>query len=133
MIAAIKRKQKPWRNIRLASNTDLFVPLDTLPGRELDLSARGGGSENSASVSRLAPQALSHDSSPLQALRRPDGGEVIQFRHGLGARRERHPGLSACDCSDLCSIIRRRSPDLRALAPKEKPRRAWRPSGVLRW
>src|SRR5262245_615490 len=42
---------------------------------------------------RLAPQALSHDSSPFQTLRRPDGGEIIEFRHGLGARRERHPGL----------------------------------------
>src|SRR5262245_15234152 len=42
---------------------------------------------------RLAPQALSHDSSPFQTLRRPDGGEIIEFRHGLGARRQRHPGL----------------------------------------
>src|SRR5262249_57628701 len=48
---------------------------------------------NFASLLRLAPQALSHDSSPLQALWRPDGGEVIEFRHGLGARRERNPGL----------------------------------------
>src|SRR5262249_10489600 len=39
----------------------------------------------------LAPQALSHDSSPFQTLRRPDDGEIIEFWHGLGARRERHP------------------------------------------
>jgi hypothetical protein len=45
------------------------------------------GRKSSASVLRLAPQALSHDSSPLQALRRPDGGEIIEFRHSLGARR----------------------------------------------
>jgi hypothetical protein len=40
---------------------------------------------------RLAPQALSHDSSPLQTLRRPDGGEVIEFWHGLGAQKKSAP------------------------------------------
>src|SRR5438132_7509847 len=96
MIAAIKRKQKPWRNIRLASNTDLFVPLDTLPGRVLDLSARGAGSENSASVLRLAPQALSHDSSPLQALRRPDQRKRYRFQT-VEAQSQCHRGTLAQD------------------------------------
>jgi hypothetical protein len=47
---------------------------------------------------RLAPQALSHDSSPLQTLRRPNGGEVIELWHGLGARRQRPP---ACPCEAM--------------------------------
>src|SRR5262249_15705960 len=84
--AARRGRGGPKARCSAGSTADPRPPLRTS-------SPRSAKALNFASVLRLVPQALSHDSSPLQALRRPDGGEVMAFRHGLGARRERNPGL----------------------------------------